>query len=239
MIAAVTGEWTPLTSATEAAVKINALVAAYGTTAPFLRVYAGETATLAIMDGDAVLDGDSEEARLFLTMDPSVRRVRTDEINARRLAAMWQTDALCGDVMTPAATMTVDPAVEPLSPRDYWAVIQAVFGDALPAFDAWYTDVSHRWRHEQCRLVGIRESGQPVAVAMTTAEDPHRGVIGAVATLPTHRGRGYAGRIVTSLATTLEAAGKTVYLSPKNEYARALYERLGFIPCGRYGQVVR
>ena len=239
MIAAVTGAWTPLPSDTEAAVKINALAAAYGTEAPFLRLYTGDGAAFAVMDGDAVLTGDSDEARLFLTMDPSVRRIRSDEHNAVKLAAMWGVSPLCDEVMTPSRPFAASPAAVDLTPKQLWSVVEPVFTDTLPPFDVWYADVSHRWRHSLCRIQGAMQDGQAVSAAMTTAEDDRAAVIGAVATLPEYRGRGYAGEVVCSLAAALQAAGKTVYLSPKNEHARNLYRRLGFIPCGRYGQVVR
>lgn len=239
MIAAVGSGWQPDGFCGEAAVKLRSLVAAYGVEAPFLKVYSGDNAAFAIMDGDAVLCGDSDEARLFLTMDPSVRRVRTDEHNARLLADAWQAEAVCGNVMTPSRAMTADTAVSAVTPREYWPVIATVFGDTLPPFDAWYADVSHRWRHGLCRLMGVYENGEVVAVAMTTAEDDSAMLIGAVATLPAYRGKGYAGKLVTTLAALGQAEGKTVWLSPKNERAEALYARLGFIPAGRYGQVTR
>ena len=239
MIATATADWRPERFEGEAAVKIGALVAAYGLDAPFLRVYTGDGAVFAIMDGDAVLWGDSEEARLFLTMDPAVRRVRTDENNAQALAEMWQTEAVCGNVMTPQAAMTRSDEVERLTPQEYWDVIAPVFADSLPPFDAWYTDVSHRVRHGLCRLMGIRRDGKPVAAAMTTAEDGDRLLIGAVATLPDYRGQGLAGRLVTTLAAIGQQEAKHVLLSPKNEGAERLYTRLGFTVCGRYGQVER
>ena len=239
MIAAVGPGRQPEGFSGEAALKLRSLIAAYGVDAPFLKIYSGDNTAFAIMDGDAVLCGDSDEARLFLTMDPSVRRVRTDEHNARLLAAMWETEAVCGNVMTPGCAMTADTAVTAITPREYWPVIETVFGNTLPPFDAWYADVSHRWRHGLCRLMGIYENGEVVAVAMTTAEDDSAMLIGAVATLPAYRGKGYAGRLVTTLAAFGQAEGKTVWLSPKNERAEALYARLGFIPAGRYGQVTR
>ena len=239
MIATATADWRPTDFTGEAAVKIGGLVAAYGLDAPFLRVYAGDGAVFAVMDGDAVLWGDSDEARLFLTMDPTVRRVRTDEHNATALAALWQTEAAVGDVMTPAVPMARSPLAVPLTPREYWEVIAPVFADTLPPFDAWYTDVSHRVRHGVCRLLGIKADGGPVAAAMTTAEDGDRWVIGAVATLPDYRGRGYAAALVMTLAAMGQQSGKSVLLSPKNEGAKRLYEKCGFVVCGRYGQVAR
>lgn len=239
MIAAVSSGWMPEGFDGEAALKLRSLVAAYGVDAPFLKIYSGDNTAFAIMDGDAVLCGDSDEARLFLTMDPSVQRVRTDEHNARLLADMWQVEAVCGDVMTPGRAMSADADVTAITPREYWPVIKAVFGDTLPPFDAWYADVSHRWRHGLCRLMGVYEDGNVVAVAMTTAEDDRAMLIGAVATLAAYRGKGYAGKLVTTLAAIGQAEGKKVWLSPKNERALGLYARLGFIPVGRYGQVAR
>ena len=75
------------------------------------------------------------------------------------------------------------------------------------------------------------KDGVAVASAMTVAEWQGGAVIGAVATDPKHRGNGYASRCVTALTRQLQQQNKQVYICPKNEYAKRLYERLGFTEC--------
>lgn len=64
-------------------------------------------------------------------------------------------------------------------------------------------------------------------------------LIGAVATLPAYRGRGFASRCVSALAAALQAENRRVLLSPKNSPAEALYTRLGFAVCGEWGEIHR
>ena len=88
-----------------------------------------------------------------------------------------------------------------------------------------------------CRIAGVTEQGKTVSCAMTVAETETVWMIGAVATHPACRGRGYASAVVRSLVASGQAAGKRVLISPKNEAARSLYERLGFAVCGTWGTV--
>lgn len=231
---------------TEAAVKIRCLREAYGTACAFVHFWAGDGGSaIALMDGCAtahLAPAEREEALLFLAMQPEVRALRTDADSAGRFAALYGGQVQTGTVMTAADMAPLPasaPAVEPLSPRELYPLLAACF-DRLPPFDAWYVDVSHRVRHGLCRIVGVRNAaGKPAASAMTTAECPGAALIGAVATAPADRGKGFASACVTSLAQTLLAEGRRVLLSPKNAYAEQLYARLGFIPHGRWGAVER
>lgn len=251
----------------EAAVKLRALLHTYGAARPFLPFYQGDDGSVcALLDGVCVWlpGGDPDEMALFLTMQPDVRAVRTSGEGARRLSKVFGAPAVCGAVMTPARTFdptsTAGPpaaAATPVvpvpaaptliapTPRAYYPLLRACFGDTLPPFDSWYADVSHRLRHGGCRLLGIEADGRLAAGAMTTAEcgpwesDAGAAVIGAVATLPGYRGRGFASRCVTSLAAALQAENREVLLSPKNSPAQALYAKLGFAVCGEWGEIHR
>ncbi len=232
--------WTP---DSEAALRQCGQAAAYGASCPFLRFYADEYDNrLSLFDGAATLHvaEQAEDMLLFLTMDPSVRAVRTDRETAAKLAQMWGTAFETEAVMcAPPAVLPQGEAVDtPL--RDIYDVLTVGFGDGvLPAFDVWYADVHHRFRRGRCRAVSVREEAVSQACAMTVAECDAAALIGAVATRPTARGKGYASSCVMTLTAMLQAEGKTVWLSPKNAYAHALYERLGFTVVGYWGSVKR
>lgn len=239
---------------TEGAARLRALVDAYGLERPFLRIWTdGKGGFASLMDGAAVLSlprGLDEEWRLFLAMQLEVKSVRGTAEDARRLADTGEWTVSAGAVTAPGS-MLGDPetTTETLSPREVFPILTACFGkEALPSFDAWYTDVSHRVRRRLCRLTGVREAGEPVACAMTVAEcgaapcEPAYGgaaVIGAVATLPAARGRGYASACVLTLTRQLMGEGRRVFLSPKNGRAFQLYAGLGFVPCGEWGSAAR
>ena len=83
--------WTPHT---EAALRQCGQFAAYGADTNFLRFYEDDNGNrLSVFEESAVLCavGDTEELRLFLTMDPTVTYVRTDAETAALLAKDWNT----------------------------------------------------------------------------------------------------------------------------------------------------
>lgn len=233
----------------EAAGRILCLAAAYGLSRPFVRFWSGEAgAFVSLLDGQAVAvpsrTGEGrEELAVFLAMQPEIREVRSTAAFGRFLAERnpetW-TGGKTGEVMTPGEPVA-PPArpVEALTPRELYPLLQSGFGEGLPPFEGWYPDVSHRLRHGLCRVAGIRENGIPAASAMTVAEWPGGALIGAVATRPDCRRRGLASVCVTALTAALQAEGRRVLLSPKNDHARRLYARLGFLPFGDWGSVIR
>jgi ribosomal protein S18 acetylase RimI-like enzyme len=57
-----------------------------------------------------------------------------------------------------------------------------------------------------------------------------------IALLPAHRGKGYGGALMQDLIDEADAAGKAVSIHvEKNNPARRLYERLGFVAAGEQG----
>ena len=234
---------------TEAALRIGGLLAAYGSECPFIRVWRTENGSLlSLLDGAAVLDlragEDREEAFCFLSMQPEIRSVRTDADTARALAAFpafspsaaprLETGAVMrlAEALPPTAGMAV-----PVTPREVYALLALCFDGALPPFDSWYVDVSHRIRHGVCHLAAVVREETPAASAMTVAEYGGAALLGAVATHPRFRGRGYATACLAALAEVLP--DKRLSISPKNEKARGLYAHLGFVPCGEWGTVYK
>lgn len=239
-----------LTPDSEAAVRILGLAEAYGKQ-PFVRFWQITKADhpvgyLSLLDGAAVLALNAaavrdiaEETAAFLSMQPEIRYVRTSAETARRIAGdNWKLET--GTVMTPGEALQTPLKVpERLTPREIYPVLAACFGDEMPPFSPWYVDVSHRMRHGCCRIAGFREHDGPAACAMTTSECAGAAIIGAVATLPSCRGKGYASASVLTLARTLMSEGRIVYLSPKNEAAHRLYAHIGFTDCGHWGTLSR
>lgn len=241
MIRAVTAaEVSALPCESEALLRIAALAQVYGDTWQALRFWRGEGGSaLSLADGVATLHAgeDADDVLLFLHMSPDVHTVRTDADTAVKMAAMWGTDALVGEVMTaPCAIAPLGTATEPPLSALY-PLLKAVFDKDIPPFDVWYADVHHRHRHGFFRAAAVMEEGQAVSCALVSAQSNSAVLLGGVATLPEARGRGYASACVTALSHAEQAAGRAVYISPKNEQAAALYRRLGFVPCGTWGIV--
>ncbi len=129
------------------------------------------------------------------------------------------------------AAPDVEPDVVRMSTDDLPA-LTALYDAAYPAnwFDARMLETG--------RYVGIREGSRIVSVAGIHVYSPRYGVaaLGNITTLPTHRGRGYAGRATAALCSILTGEGLDVGLNVKADNAAALacYRRIGFVTVGEY-----
>ena len=182
---------------------------------------------ISLMDGHAVIELQQEERDelfIFLTMQPEVRSVRTDEENARLLAALWPRSRLeTGAVLTLRDRIVpTGPADLTSSPREIYPILQTGFGKrfrpstpGMPTFPTVCGTASAvpQW---------LGEMGRPVACAMTVAQARDGAVLGAVATLPDYRSRGYASACVTTLAAVLQGEGRRIDICPKTK-GRAVF----------------
>jgi len=205
----------------EAAVKIRALWEAYGTQHAFLRFWSGDRGEcIALMDGQAIvvcdtgdLCPDNDELLCFLSMQTEIRGIRTDAQTAEWLFAHLGGRLETGEVMQPALAFTQSSdVVKPFTEREP-ILAQTGFGEAMPPFEAWYVDVSHRRRHGLCRIEGHRGRGewpQPQSNDRSRRPSYHDG---AVATAPHTDGTGN-GRPSCRLPTTSYDVVFTVQREP-------------------------
>ena len=220
---------------TEQAVRMLAVQQAYAC-APVWRAFVSDSGGTAVWyDGQLyVCGGDGEEWALFAAMDPTVRCLHGDPAAAQAFAGRTGGTVVTRTVLRPER-LTVAADVETVrqaSPEALWQLLRAGFGDDAPEHDGFYVDVSHRMRHGWMQLRAVRQGETLLAAAVTVALCDGAAVIGAVATRPEARGRGYASACVTQLAQALTGQQRRVFLCPKNEYAAGLYASLGFAPCG-------
>ncbi len=237
----VAGEGLPPLPETEAALKLAGWWRSYGAGQAFVRFYETENRGLLGCMGQvalaAVPAADADEAALFLTMQPDLRIIRSDPAFIEAVAAIRAGEVTGGTVMRldKPADEVAFADTPPLTAA--YELLSLVFGEGLPAFEDWYVDTSHRLRHKCGRMAGATVGDTLAGVAMTTAEGDSAGLIGGVATHPAYRGQGIAHRLVMALASALQNEGKQVWLSPKNDYAHALYSRWGFVPAGEWSEL--
>lgn len=86
--------------------------------------------------------------------------------------------------------------------------------------------------HELGRYIGIRVDGRLAAMAGERMRPQGFTEISAVCVHPDFQGRGYAKALLKSLMVSIAARGERpfLHLYADNPGARALYERLGFVP---------
>jgi ribosomal protein S18 acetylase RimI-like enzyme len=80
--------------------------------------------------------------------------------------------------------------------------------------------------------VGLRESGQLIAMAGERLHPPGWTEISAVCTAPEHRGRGLATRLVQAVGCGIRDRGETalLHVASSNTAAMSLYEAMGYVP---------
>lgn len=107
-------------------------------------------------------------------------------------------------------------------------------GFEAPDFESFNLDISHKLRHNAIRMIGLKENGSLNAVAMTVAETETDAVLGAVASRPDFRNRGYGSFMVKSLTNDLLKENKSIYLHRAIDKNISFYSNLGYKVQGKW-----
>ena len=117
---------------------------------------------------------------------------------------------------------------------DVYDILKRSNFDGLGNRAQWLSDVSFRVNRGAAKAAAVQEDGELAACAMVLFETQAAALIGAVATLPAHRGKGYAGALVTSIAREEKAANKRVELLCASNGIVDFYQKLGFRITGEW-----
>lgn len=105
-------------------------------------------------------------------------------------------------------------------------------GFELGSYGAFLADVCARLNKGTASMAAVEENGCVRACAFALFEGEKSVLLGAVATSPNARGRGYASEVVGTLAQ--EKSGKEVFLFCRNDGLSEFYARIGFEIVGRW-----
>lgn len=227
MISLVEKSLPPTDSHSTLAGRLRAWWEAYGNHPRLAHFYSGEQGSCAaVLDTQAILLCHTKEAReefaSFFALQSGVKTLYTDTATAAFFSLPFSVHTVMRCEKEAKTTL-----LNQASPREIYELLTSVFTD-FPAFEPWYLDVSYRMRHNLCHQSSVWQKGKLVASAMTVAEWQNGALLGAVATLPEHRRKGYASHCVSALTAYCQQEGKVVYISPKNQKAGRLYASLGF-----------
>lgn len=241
MIRQATASDFPIAVCDECAIRIDSLMRAYGADAPFVRFYTDDYGgMMSLMDATAVLYccENAEEWAFFITMNPEILHVHCSAAFGRLLASVGGWQGREGVVLKYGGNTDVvaDGVCEAPYLPNVHALLCACFDEMAP-LNAWYPDVSHRLRHDCCKIAVVLDGETVVSTAMTVAETDTGALLGQVATHHEYRGRGYAKTCINSLISRCK--GKSLYILPMTEYARSLYEKMGFYPDGDWAELQR
>lgn len=108
------------------------------------------------------------------------------------------------------------------------------FGKNQPDYGEWLADISAKIRRGTARIAAKTEKGECVSCAMLVSVSENAAILGAVATVPEFRGKGYASALAEELTKT--AGERAVYLFCRPEM-QSFYEKIGFEICGEYAEI--
>ena len=86
-------------------------------------------------------------------------------------------------------------------------------------------------------LYQLEAGGEVVGTGCIGSEDDECGVLAAVAVVPEFRHRGLGSRISRFLVKRILEKGKTPRLISGYDEVAELYRQVGFVPCGRWGEL--
>ncbi len=107
-------------------------------------------------------------------------------------------------------------------------------GFEAPDFESFNLDVSHKLRHNAVRIIGLKEDSVLKSVAMTVAETETDAVLGAVASHPDCRSKGYGSFMVKSITNELLKENKNIYLHRALDKNVSFYSNLGYKVLGKW-----
>lgn len=104
-------------------------------------------------------------------------------------------------------------------------------------FATWAEEIERKRARGLLELYQLEVGGEIVGTGSIASEDEECGVVAAVAVVPEHRHSGLGTRMSGFLAERIREKGKTPRLISGYDEVAALYEKLGFEPCGRWGEL--
>lgn len=107
-------------------------------------------------------------------------------------------------------------------------------GFEAPDFESFNLDVSHKLRHNAIRMIGYKENGELKSVGMTVAETQTDAVLGAIASHPDCRNKGYGSLMVKILTNELLKENKSIYLHRAIDKNISFYSNLGYKVQGKW-----
>lgn len=114
-------------------------------------------------------------------------------------------------------------------------IISEVFPDAVGpiTYSAWYTDLSHRVRHDVSSMYTIPEK----CTATVFANDDGIVLISQLATSALHRKQGLANKLLAHICSVQKATGLSLYSA--NKISDVFYEKNGYEKTGEWYSYVR
>ncbi|MCQ5129374.1 GNAT family N-acetyltransferase [Butyricicoccus faecihominis] len=104
-------------------------------------------------------------------------------------------------------------------------------------YDSWAGDIAQKQGRGLLELYQLERDGKAVGTGCIVSEDDECGVLAAIAVVPEYRHQGLGSYISRFLTQRILQKGKTPRLIAGYDEVAELYRRIGFAPCGRWGEL--
>lgn len=223
--------------ATPYSARITALAETYGTEQPFAmfwvqKINENPVAAMCRVDGDMTLccgeSADFEELLCFMNA-VGFSSVTFDAKFAEKLGITPQKTSYT--VKYTGGAQAADGILFDYDKKGIYSLL-CECGFELGDYNAFLADVCARLNKSTASFGVIESEGELAACAFALFEGEKSVLLGAVATNPEARSRGYASKIVGTLAEMKK--DKAVYLFCRNDSLAAFYARIGFETIGKW-----
>lgn len=105
-------------------------------------------------------------------------------------------------------------------------------------YDTWAPDWERRLSLGLSEVYQLEQDGQVIGTGSIGSEDDECGIVGAVAVVPERRHQGLGRAISCFLTRRILEKGKTPRLMAGYDAVAELYRQVGFVECGRWGELI-
>lgn len=227
--------------------RINTTLAAYGTDDRFVRTWYEEkdghpVAVVQLTEGAAVVQcaaGADFESLAALLQFSGAQTVIGEHECVNNLPFSIQEK---GCLMHLQGSVNASQAAEYADSEKLPLLYPVLFGENTKqeqpmAYAAWFSDLSHRVRHGLCACFAVYEDQKAVSCAAVLYSNAQYGCIGAVATLPCHRGHGLGKACTLAAAQAVLESGQIPCLACTDNGIHAWYEQMGFAVYGAWTEM--
>lgn len=224
--------------------RITALYKTYNYNLPFVDFWVQlsdkkPVALISRLEGSFVLclsdESDLDEISSFIRMS-GAETVLCD--------ALYKLDcnmkAVSGPILCSYKAFEINKSFEVYTPttKDVYSIISRAASDnfQVPSYESFMLDVNHKLNQRTIRMYGIKDNDTPAACIMTLAESGDSAVLGALATAPEQRKKGYGAFLIKYINNVLISEGKKVYLHRAPDENISFYNKLGFSEYGFWSE---
>ena len=107
----------------------------------------------------------------------------------------------------------------------------------VPEYLLFLSELTHRKNRGKLHLAATAADGMPASSVMTVSETGNAAILGAVATRPDCRRRGFSRELVRTLATKLRREGRRVFVLSATDHNTRFYEHSGFTVAAGFKEI--